>query len=120
MSSKLNNSISTGDQRTAGAPNTPSTDTGIKTNLPKYFVETTALIFFSFPLELHIVHRNVKANSLSDALQLPSDSGVAVLGILFEMDPYEGHGHWLEGFLPYHTLPNVSCQRFNFFFRIDL
>lgn len=43
--------------------------------------------------------------SLSEALD--KSDGLMVLAVLFEKDPYDGHGQWMEGIRPYKKLCNV-------------
>ncbi len=60
-----------------------------------------------FPLEMHLVHRNARYASLSEALG--QADGLMVLGILFEIDPYSGMGEWLKGVQSYPMISNVSA-----------
>ncbi len=60
-----------------------------------------------FPLEMHMVHRNLRYPNLGEALDRPD--GVAVVAVLFEKDPYQGQGMWMDGVKPYKKLCDVSC-----------
>ncbi len=59
---------------------------------------------------MHLVHRNLRYSDSSEAAQ--QRDGFAVIGIMFELDPYDGQGTWLDGVKPYHTLDNV-CLDYN-------
>ncbi len=49
-----------------------------------------------FPMELHLVHKNVKYPTLAQALGKPD--GLAVFAVFFDLDPQGGHHEWMEGF----------------------
>jgi len=60
-----------------------------------------------FPLEVHLVHRNLKYNSVTEALS--KSDGLAVVGFFFEVDHGRGTGKaWLEGVKPQPAMSNVK------------
>ena len=62
-----------------------------------------------FPLELHLVHRNLKYASVGESLKHPD--GLAVIGIFFELNPYPTSATWMQGFKKHHVLDNVRRMK---------
>lgn len=57
---------------------------------------------------MHLVHRNAKYHHLEQAMS--KSDGLAVIAILFEMDPYEGHDQWMHGFNTFKALDSVNLS----------